>query len=141
MWLKALEHVLNPVCQDVSFLALAQPTFSCHPEWVVVQPWRGRHNVYGIFKIPQNYSLQFPILLSVQGAGHYRKEREMVKFNCDPVASQSQYLKVHLKTRVALRLVCTGWAHQLHNPQNWTLTCNYTDLNASIDRPNSIPNM
>lgn len=118
-----LKKVLNPRCKDASFLGNGQ-VFSEHPNVVFAQPWRGRHNVYGIFILPYQRQIKFPVMLTVKGAGSYRKEKSMVKtaIYCYPAKPGYVTLKVCLKTRVALLMILRGLFNQLKEPLNWTLT-------------------
>jgi len=115
----------NPQCQDESFLDPDQYVFRISPLVTVIQPWLGRHNVYGVFILPDEHQLAYPILLSVKGAGQYRKEANMVKINVDRderVPSHCYVLRVHLRTRVTLLMMLRGLSDQLRDPKNWTLS-------------------
>jgi len=117
-------QLFNPQCKNTSFLETNQEVFYASPMTIVVQPWLGRHNVYGLFILPNEHRLQYPILLSVKQAGRYRKEARMVKVNIDrdyPVPSDHYVLRVHLKTRVAILMILRGLSSQLKNPSNWSI--------------------
>lgn len=126
--LKSLLKILNPQCSDSSFLDEGI-TFYDHPTSVFVKPWRGRHNVYGIFELPSERALKYPIMLTVEGAGSYRKEAQMVKTQLCSYHTEPGHtsIKVCLKTRVALLMIMRGSLGVLRNPLNWKLT--YTTLN------------
>jgi hypothetical protein len=119
-----LVEVVNPQCRDTSFLRTGNETFHANPCTVVVEPWRGRHHVYGVFMLPNEHQLNYPIMLTVKGAGSYRKEAHMVKINIEgyPVRSGHYLLQVNLKTRVALWMILRGLAYQLRQSPNWTLS-------------------
>lgn len=98
--------------------------FSASPFTIIARPWLGRHNVYGIFILPNEHQLSYPILLDVKWAGMYRKEAYMVKVNVDrgyPVQPGHYLLRVHLRTRVALLMILQGLSYQLKNPINWSI--------------------
>jgi len=120
-----LRSLLNPQCQDLSFLNADKDIFKLHPITVSVKPWKGRHRVYGIFRIPRAHEIGYPILITVRGAGCYRKEASMVKHQVAPYADDQHYfLQVHLKTRVAISLILRGQFYQLKEPFNWMITYN-----------------
>ncbi|MGD1861063.1 MAG: hypothetical protein ACFB0E_13960 [Leptolyngbyaceae cyanobacterium] len=114
--------ILNPRCKDSSFLGNGKVSYE-HPITVFVEPWRGRHNVYGIFKLPYERKLKYPVMLTVKGAGSYRKEKQMVKTKMygHPIKPEYISVKVCLKTRVALLMILRGSLNQLKEPLNWTL--------------------
>ncbi|MGF1495716.1 MAG: hypothetical protein ACFB8W_02665 [Elainellaceae cyanobacterium] len=117
--------LVNPQCSDISFLQTSENVFSIFPITIIMRPWLGRHHVYGIFKLPSEHQLNYPVLLSVKGAGKYRKEACMVKVNIDTsYLDEFNYytLRVHLKTRVALWMIIRGLSHQILDPTNWTLS-------------------
>ncbi|MFN6483017.1 MULTISPECIES: hypothetical protein [unclassified Nostoc] len=91
---------------------------------MIVQPWRGRHHVYGIFMIPDKYKLSPFFVVTVQGAGSYCSKQFGHKKNFDDVfAEPGTYLvKKFIRTRIALRLILKGLYFQLNDKQNWTLT-------------------
>jgi hypothetical protein len=128
--IQSLAVLLNPQCKDTSFLQTSNNIYSISPIAIVVKPWLGRHHVYGIFVLPSEHQIKYPILLTVKGAGIYRKESHMVKVNIDssdPRKYDHYHLRVHLKTRVALVMMLKGLSFQIRNPINWTLS--YSILN------------
>ncbi len=98
--------------------------YYAHPVDLVVTPWRGQHNVYGTFIIPNGYkndgffTLTLPgdktycgQLLNVSGfviPGIYPKPKERV-------------LRGYLNTRIALWLILQGHINDLKQPNNWKL--------------------
>ena len=91
---------------------------------VVVQPWKGRHNVYGIFLVPIRYfdDRIYSTRLSVQAVnGGITSPEPEYK---DTVATeQGYYLKqIYVSTRVALWFLVRGRFGDLRMPCNWTLT-------------------
>ncbi|ASC69660.1 hypothetical protein XM38_005890 [Halomicronema hongdechloris C2206] len=122
----ALKALLNPQCSDISFLDADREIFQSHPIAVFARPWQGRHCVYGIFRLPQEHRIEYPILIIVSGAGRYRKEACMVKQDAEHYAAADGYylLRVHLKTRVAVSLILRGQSYRLKNPLNWTIFYN-----------------
>jgi hypothetical protein len=127
--IQALAQLFNPQCRDPSFLRTGGNIFSVSPIAIVAQPWLGRHQVYGIFLLPDEHQLNYPILLTVKGAGQYRKEADMVKVNVDqnyPVSGH-YVLRVHLRTRAALAMILRGLLGQLQDPGNWILSYTLVD--------------
>lgn len=122
--IQKLAQLLNPQCKDTVFFQTDQNVFSASPLTIITRPWLGRHNVYGIFILPNEHQLSYPILLNVKWAGTYRKEAYMVKVNVDrgyPVQPGYYLLRVHLRTRVALLMMLQGLSYQLRDPMNWTI--------------------
>jgi len=119
-----LAQLFNPQCNDTTFFHTDQNVFCASPFTIITRPWLGRHNVYGIFILPNEHQLNYPILLDVKWAGTYRKEAYMVKVNVDRgylVQPGHYLLRVHLRTRVALLMIIQGLSYQLRNPMNWTI--------------------
>ena len=93
---------------------------------VVVRPWSGNHNVYGIFKVPDHYKDKKHAVSIVTNSRYYcflidkRTELEHI----DQVfAPQGHYiLQIYLPTRVALMLILAGHLGDLEAPSNWALT-------------------
>ena len=92
---------------------------------VVVLPWQGQHNVYGVFMIPERYkhgqpyatslkiqgfTTRFPVI-SAGGEGHD-----------NIVAEQGHYLqRAYVPTRSALWFLLTGRFGDLRAPCHWWL--------------------
>lgn len=98
--------------------------FQAKPYEVVVQPWRGRHHVYGIFMLPNQHQLKSPVFLTIKGAGTFPRLGYVFADNVEryPVKPDHYFLRVHLKTRVALLIILQGLGSQLIQPGNWTMT-------------------
>ena len=92
---------------------------------VVVRPWQGQHNVYGIFKIPERYKddrryatrlkiQEFTASLYAGGAEDENRDSIMVE--------QGHYLKrVYVPTRTALWFLLIGRFGDLRSPCHWWL--------------------
>jgi hypothetical protein len=111
-------------CNFEAFIALKTKNFQVQATKVIVQPWRGRHHVYGIFMIPNEYKQSPFFLVTVKGAGSYCSKQFGHKKNFDDIfAEPGTYLvKKFIRTRTALRLILQGLYFQVNNKQNWTLT-------------------
>ncbi len=111
-------------CNFKTFLASKTTKFQVNATKVIVQPWRGRHNVYGIFTIPDEYKKAPFFVLTVKGAGSYCLKQFGHKQNFNGiVAEPGNYLvKKPIRTRTALRLILQGLYFQINDKKNWTLT-------------------
>ena len=122
-------HLLEPPRQDwctgLEYLPSNRPTTSVHPIKVVVEPWLGRHQIYGIFQI-ESKRCYFgkPAVLTVVGAGKYCEGVYIFGQHLEGIeAPPGYYLTKHyIRTRTALRLTTQGLLNQLKQPRNWTLT-------------------
>jgi len=124
-----LEKPLDNRCTGVGYLASNRPTTTVHALRVVVKPWWGRHQVYGVFPLPfEKCNRSEPVLLTIIGAGNYC---ERAKYNGPPqhfeeIQAPPGYALVRypLRTRTTLWLTTEGLLEQLKQPRNWTLTYN-----------------
>jgi hypothetical protein len=96
------------------------------PTKVVVQPWKGRHHVYGIFMVPQSHKHErkYTSALYIQGFdGEFTPGRDPeTEYAEEMVAESGHYLeRVHVPTRVALWFLFTGKFSDLQVPCNWAL--------------------
>jgi hypothetical protein len=111
-------------CNFKALVALKTKKFQVQATKVIVQPWRGRHHVYGIFMIPNEYKQSPFFLVTVKGAGSYCSKQFGHKKTFDDIfAKPGTYLvKKFIRTRTALRLILQGLYFQVNDKQNWTLT-------------------
>ncbi len=118
--LESISCIFNPQCKDALFLETGATIFQIHPVSLNIKPWKGRHQVYGVFKLPSGHQVRYPVMITVKGAGRYRKEASMIQEyeGQDGV----RLLQVHLKTRVAILMILLGFYPYLKEPLNWTLT-------------------
>ncbi|MEH2077864.1 MAG: hypothetical protein V7K57_26265 [Nostoc sp.] len=118
-------------CNPKAFLASKTPKFQVHATKVIIQPWRGRHHIYGIFMIPDEYKQAEFFVLTVEGAGNYcSKQFGYQKSFNDIFAEPGTYLvRKFIRTRTALRLIFQGLYFQINDNKNWTLT--FPELKAS----------
>lgn len=126
-----LEKPLDGRCSGLEYLASNRPTTTVHPLKVVVQPWLGRHHVYGIFLLPfEICNRSEPVLLTIIGAGNYCQIAKYTEPNhrfeeMEPPPGYT-LARYPLRTRTTLtRLLTTqGLLEKLEQPRNWTLTYN-----------------
>jgi len=93
---------------------------------VVVQPWLGKHHVFGIFLVPSRYrhNRKYIVTTTVRGFGHLGTigERFDEQYVDDPVAGPGHFLlRSYVPTRVALWFLLNGLFGDLRRPCNWTL--------------------
>jgi hypothetical protein len=122
----------------IAWLANRQPTAACgssalsdssvheiQPARVVVHPWLGRHHVYGIFVVPNQFrDRRYSAILAVHDfqaplIRNLKRDRPYV----DPTLSRpGHYLeRAYVPTRVALRFLVSGRFGDLRTPCEWQL--------------------
>lgn len=111
-------------CNSEAFFKSKTRKFQVQATKVVVQPWRGEHQVYGIFIVPNEYKQTPFFILTVKGAGSECSRPSGYKQNFDDVFAETgtHLLRNYIRTRIALRLILQGLYFQLNDKQNWTLT-------------------
>ena len=91
----------------------------------VVQPWRGRHHVYGMFSVPDQYRRDdlYTAKLMIQGFADESPETSPEGGDIDiGQAEPGHYNKrFYLPTRTALWFVLTGRFGDLRMPCHWWL--------------------
>jgi hypothetical protein len=92
---------------------------------VVVRPWQGQHNVYGIFMIPERYKHGQPYVMSLKIQGFTTKFSAVSAGGEDRdniVVEQGHYLqRAYVPTRNALWFLFTGRFGDLRAPCHWWL--------------------
>lgn len=111
-------------CNFKAFLASKTTKSQVEATKVIVQPWRGRHHVYGIFMIPDEYKQSPFFVVTVQGAGSYCSKQYGHKKKFDDISAEpgTYLVRKFIRTRIALRLILQGLYFQINDKQNWTLT-------------------
>lgn len=111
-------------CTATSFLAKNTPKFTVSATKVVVQPWLGEHNVYGIFTVPDEYKQAPFFILSVKNLDPRCSRPFGRKKYIDGVFAEpgTHLLRYYIRTRTAIQSILQGAYFDLNNPQNWTLT-------------------
>jgi hypothetical protein len=110
-------------CQPSAFRSSSDAKYYTHPEKLVVQPWRGPHNVYAIFTVPSGYRSDRLFTVSIPGDQIYCGQfynRGKIPTGID----QPKYytlIKGNLNTRIALKLIAQGKLNQLKQAKNWRL--------------------
>ncbi len=95
---------------------------------IIVEPWEGRHNVYGIFVLPAGYESKDYFAVNLDGSTTYCGGVTMLNYSVHGVnIKPGERIAIgHLKTRTALWLLTKGKQEELTQPNNWLL---------STDRP------
>lgn len=96
-----------------------------YPEKVVVRPWRGRHQVYAIFILPDDYETENAVVVRIEGEMIYCASKpSRVKGD----EFQGVYAKpgedifvARFRTRTASWLIAQGKVEALKQPHNWSL--------------------
>ena len=124
-----LQEPLDGRCTGLGYLASNRPTTTVHALKVVVKPWLGRHQVYGIFPLPfEKCNRSEPVLLLIKGVGTYCQRAKYTNphqhfegIDAPPGYALTRY---PLRTRTTLLSTTKGLLGQLKQPQNWTVTYN-----------------
>ncbi|QLE55962.1 hypothetical protein [Nostoc sp. TCL26-01] len=111
-------------CNAEAFLASKRKKFQVQATEVVVQPWRGEHQVYGIFVVPDEYKETPFFVLTVKGFGSDCSKPFGYSQNYSDIFAEpgTHLIRDYLRTRIAFRLILQGLYFQLNQPENWTLT-------------------
>lgn len=95
------------------------------PVQVVVEPWKGQHHVYGLFKIPKEYKhhRRYGVSLIIEGiettfsAGSSENEEQ----GEGGVESEFYTRRAYIPTRTALWFLLAGRFRELKSPCHWLL--------------------
>ncbi len=111
-------------CNSEPFMASKTQKFQVHATKVVVQPWRGEHQVYAIFMVPNKYERSPFFILTVKGLGSFCEKPFGNSQYVDDISAEpgTHLIKDYIRTRLALRLILQGWYFQLNDKSNWSLT-------------------
>ncbi|MEA5579806.1 hypothetical protein VB620_00445 [Nodularia harveyana UHCC-0300] len=108
-------------CEKSGFYPPQAQKYYTHPQKLVVAPWRGPHNVYGIFAIPTGYSSDALFTVSIPGTPTYCGQFQDTKIVSSDVDQPHLILKGLLNTRIALKLIAQGKLNQLREEKYWRL--------------------
>jgi hypothetical protein len=111
-------------CDSEAFLASNTNKFQVQATKVVVQPWRGKHHIYGIFMVPDKYKKAPFFVLSVKGFGHKCSKPYGYHQKYDDISAEpgTYLVRDYMRTRTAIRLIFQGLYGKINDKQNWTLT-------------------
>lgn len=110
-------------CQQWGFNRTQGKKYYTYPEKLVVQPWRGQHNVYAIFVIPNGYKRDALFTVSIPGSPTYCGRFQDIDTALSGVDQANYNTKIRgfLNTRIAVKLIAQGKLSQLKERQNWRL--------------------
>lgn len=113
-------------CPREVLTALDTTSDRIHPQKVVVRPWKGRHQVYAVFVLPDDYEADNPVVVSIEGEMTYCAGKP-VRVKGDEF--QRVYAKpgedifvARFRTRTASWLIAQGKVEPLKQPHNWSLS-------------------
>ncbi|MBD2211175.1 hypothetical protein H6G27_14945 [Nostoc linckia FACHB-104] len=114
----------DSVCDAEAFLSSKAPKYQIQATKVVVQPWRGKHHVYGIFMVPNEYKESQFFVLTVKNFGNECSQPFGYRQNYDGISAEpgTHLIREYIRTRTALRLIIQGLYQQLNDKNNWNLT-------------------
>jgi hypothetical protein len=111
-------------CRSWGFVSSANGKYYSNPEKLVIQPWFGRHRVYGIFMIPNGYRSDRFVTLTIPGDKIYCGQLMNDGDNfIEEIYAQPGYhlVKGQFNTRIAVWLIAQGKKEQLQQASNWKL--------------------
>ncbi|MEE3719428.1 hypothetical protein V2H45_22040 [Tumidithrix elongata RA019] len=99
---------------------------------IVAQPWLGRHNVYGIFLVPEHYknNPDYAVFMAVRGSNSYFTSFDtdggnnyLQRSYLDGVMAERGYYvsRNFFPTHEALEFMIKGQFGDLQQPCNWTM--------------------
>ncbi len=103
-------------CPDWVLEQTGATTQKVHPEKIVVEPLQGRHNVYGIFKVPEGYQPSPYFVVHTEGSNSYCGVTAIAKHNPTDKTVIGRF-----RTRTALWMMTKGQSDDLNRRQNWSL--------------------
>lgn len=96
-----------------------------HPEKVVVRPWKGRHQVYAIFVLPDDYEIDNAVVVSIEGEMTYCASKparvKVDEFQGVYAKPGEDIFVARFRTRTASWLIAQGKVEALKQPHNWSL--------------------
>ncbi|MBD2387738.1 hypothetical protein [Cylindrospermum sp. FACHB-282] len=110
-------------CGKWGFVVSKSKKYYITPEKIVIEPWRGRHQVYGIFMIPDGYIRDHLVTIEIPEKPTYCGILLFPSNTYGGIyAKPGHYLmKGYLQTRTTLELIFEGKINQLKQPSNWKL--------------------
>ncbi len=99
------------------------PLIPLHPAQVTVEPWKGRHNVYAVFLVPNGYHPDEYVTIALPDGqtycGHiYTPKPHVANY---PVPPGYYVVRGLLRTRTTIGILSAGKKAELEQPQHWTL--------------------
>lgn len=123
--LAPMDHIIANLskCPEEILARLDERELQNPPSKIVIKPWRGRHNVHGIFMLPVEDKSSKMLVLHVPGSGTYCGGSQDVGTSFEGVEAQPGYylLRGNFRTRTATWLIARGFVNQLKDSHNWRL--------------------
>lgn len=110
-------------CEKWGFIDSTSSKYYIHPEKIVIEPWRGKHHVYGIFMIPNGYIHDRIITVKIPGKQTYCGNLLFPSNTYAGIDAKPGHhlMKGYLQTHTALELIFQGKGNQLKQPSNWSV--------------------
>ncbi|HLP89258.1 MAG TPA: hypothetical protein VK184_11795 [Nostocaceae cyanobacterium] len=110
-------------CGKWGFIKTKSQKYYIHPEKVVIQPWLGQHNVYGVFMLPSGYLHDHLITIKLPDSETFCGIILNAGQSADGVTAKPQHylVKGYLQTRTTLKLFFQGKIQHLLENKNWRL--------------------
>jgi hypothetical protein len=113
-------------CPRTALAASKTTSQRLHPQKIVVKPWKGRHQVYGVFVLPDGYQTNKAVVVSIEGESPYCSGTPILvkgdKFQGVYATAGERIVVAYFRTRTASWLIAQGKADLLKQPQNWSLS-------------------
>ena len=113
-------------CPEEALVTYNSSEYQLHPQKVIIKPWQGRHQVYGIFVLPEEYRASNFFTVSIEGASSYCGGQPVTvagkKFQGVYAQPGERILVGYFRTRTASWLIAQGRIEQLKQPNNWVLS-------------------
>ncbi len=109
---------------EYHLMSRAAETFT--PTQVVVEPWKGRHHVYGIFAVPLGVYPEGILKVSLPGLGEVCGGVTDVQFSQAPIRgvqpkAGTYLIKANLRSRLVLWVILQGYFNSLLAADAWRL--------------------
>ena len=122
--LKLNKFIINKsTCPEEIFVNLNTRKTKIAPYKLIIKPWKGRHNVHGLFMLPIEDRTAKLLVLSIPGAGTFCGGAHDVGTNFEGIKAKPGYylIKTNLRTRISIWLITRGFTNQLKDSRNWQL--------------------
>lgn len=108
-------------CPEEILVRLNEANPQASPSKIVIKPWKGRHNVHGIFMLPVDDESAKRLVVRIPGAGTFCGGAHSVGTSFEGIQAKPGYylIKTNFRTRTSIWLIARGFANQLKDSQNW----------------------
>ena len=124
VWADSLGQNSDSNCDAEAFVTSPGKMVTIDAEKVSVNPKFGRHQVFGVFIIPDSIPQWTPALMTVKGVGVYcsRIQRYGPVYENIVAPSNSIVMLDFVRTRTAISLFFQGKIHRLRDRKAWRHT-------------------